>query len=105
MYKISLYFSKFADIGNTVKHQYSGVYKISLYFSKFADIGKTVKHQYSGGVYKISEWAHIINAHVLPGPGIIQGLREVNGFIVEIDNEMKGLVRLNSISSKGPRSH
>ncbi|KAA0715915.1 Uridine 5'-monophosphate synthase [Triplophysa tibetana] len=41
---------------------------------KFADIGNTVKHQYKGGLYQISSWAHIINAQALPGPGVLQGL-------------------------------
>lgn len=41
---------------------------------KFVDIGNTVQKQYRGGTLQISDWAHLVNASVLAGDGIIEAL-------------------------------
>jgi orotidine-5'-phosphate decarboxylase len=65
---------------------------------KFADIGSTVKAQYAGGVYNIASWAHITNAHTVPGPGIIAGLREA---AASATTEPRALLLLAEMSSSG----
>ncbi|MBI3033409.1 orotidine-5'-phosphate decarboxylase [Candidatus Woesearchaeota archaeon] len=41
---------------------------------KFAEIGNTAQLQYKHGVYHIITWADIVNAHSVPGEGVVQGL-------------------------------
>jgi orotidine-5'-phosphate decarboxylase len=60
---------------------------------KFADIGNTVRLQYAEGVHRIASWSHMVDAHTLPGDGIIRGLKAVGGPLG------RGLILLAQMSS------
>ena len=66
---------------------------------KFVDIGNTVQKQYKGGALRISDWAHIVNASVLAGEGIIQALDEV--IAKEPESRERGILILAEMTSKG----
>ena len=65
------------------------------------DIGNTVQKQYDGGALRISEWAHLINASVLAGDGIIEALAKTGtsgDFIYRGD---RALLILAEMTTKG----
>ena len=66
---------------------------------KFVDIGNTVQKQYKGGAFRISDWAHVVNASVLAGEGIIQALDEV--IAKELESSERGILILAEMTSSG----
>lgn len=63
---------------------------------KFADIGNTVKLQYSNGMYHIGNWADLVTAHSLPGVGLVQAIQE--SFTAD---KPQGIFLLAEMSSSG----
>lgn len=68
---------------------------------KFADIGNTVQLQYDKGIYRIADWANYVNAHAVPGDGIIDGLEATAATKTTADGRPRGLLLLAQMSSKG----
>lgn len=69
---------------------------------KFSDIGNTVKNQYLHGCYQIHQWADLVTAHTLMGPGTLLALEEA---IMEnkqsiSSNEMRGIIPVIQASSQ-----
>lgn len=65
---------------------------------KYIDIGNTVQKQYRGGALRIYDWAHIINASVLAGEGVIDALSQT---IENGDERDRGILILAEMTSKG----
>ena len=61
---------------------------------KFADIGQTVALQYGKGVHRISSWSHIVNAHLVSGPGVLEGLRSA------VQQVLPQLIAIQSLQSQ-----
>jgi orotidine 5'-phosphate decarboxylase subfamily 1 len=66
---------------------------------KLADIGNTVYLQYNGGIYRIADWANLVNAHIVPGPGIIEAVQRV--IREKKDGLNRGLLILAQMSTIG----
>lgn len=65
---------------------------------KFGDIGSTVQYQYRDGPLHIIKWAHIVNAHIVAGEGIVDGLEEVAR--EHMSSTGRGLLLLAEMSSE-----
>lgn len=70
---------------------------------KFADIGNTVKLQYSRGIYKIGSWAHLTNSHLVAGAAAVAALSEAcqEQTAAHPESGPRGLLLLAQMSSAG----
>lgn len=71
---------------------------------KFADIGHTVKLQYGGGIYRISEWAHLINCHPVTGVAVVEALQSVI-FNVNQEHLISASEDVKAVVVEAPQSH
>ncbi|CAG0887569.1 unnamed protein product [Cyprideis torosa] len=44
---------------------------------KYSDIGSTVQSQYKASPICVNTWADLVTVHALPGPGVLEALRQV----------------------------
>ena len=68
---------------------------------KFADIGNTVKLQYSKGIYKIGSWAHLTNTHIVAGPASVGALHDacLEQAAAHPESGPRGLLLLSQMST------
>ncbi len=64
---------------------------------KFADIGNTVKNQYTNGIYNIIKWADFVTVHSIMGEGTLEAIREA----MRENRVHRGVFLLESVSSEG----
>lgn len=62
---------------------------------KFADIGNTAALQYECGLHKIAAWSDVVNAHITPGPFVVDALKSVGA------DKGRACLLLAEMSSKG----
>ncbi|KAL9617843.1 MAG: hypothetical protein Q9160_007393 [Pyrenula sp. 1 TL-2023] len=68
---------------------------------KFVDIGSTVQKQYQEGIFRISEWAHIVNASILAGEGIVEALTQSMKAASHEHADERAMLILAEMTSKG----
>ncbi len=68
---------------------------------KFVDIGNTVQKQYHGGALRISEWAHLVNASILAGDGIVEALAQTGTSDAFEHKGERGLLMLAEMTTRG----
>ena len=86
---------KFADIGALRVVRSSRRHSLRDRQQHRSRAGSTVVNQYSAGLHRIVEWSDLVNAHSIPGPGIISGLSQVGL------PHGRALLLLAEMSSKG----
>jgi len=63
---------------------------------KFADIGNTVKNQYTQGIYNIIKWADFVTVHSIMGEGTLKAIRDS----IKEAGMVRGVFLLESVSSE-----